>query len=122
VADRRYRAFTAALADAYGQSLAAVARDASAGILAKVTVIVAGGGARLPFASEIVKIARARDARSIDVTLAPLVPMWIQESRLLNALRDRFPQIAVPVGGALSQLYYADAPQYADAPNYAEAP
>lgn len=102
--DRTFRAFRHSLADAYQVSLSRVAKRAADDGADTVGVILAGGGAMLPFVQQMASHARPSVSRIRRVDVRPLVPAWAHHDSFGADLAPIFPQIAISIGGAVAAM------------------
>ena len=102
--DQNFRTYLTALRETVAASLHKVLARAEAANAEVVDVVIAGGGARLPFMVDIVKSAGAMRRSPVALRIGPLSPVNTLYSSVDGSLRDVFPQIAMSVGGALVEM------------------
>jgi molecular chaperone DnaK (HSP70) len=106
--DANFRTYLTALRQTIASSLQRVIERAEAASADVVDVVIAGGGARLPFMLELVKSAGMLKPTSVALRIGPLSPANTLYSSIDASLRDVFPQIAMSVGGALVEMMPAN--------------
>ena len=106
--DANFRTYLTALRQTIAASLQRVIERAEAAGADVVDVVIAGGGARLPFMLELVKSAGTLKPTSVALRIGPLSPANTLYSSIDASLRDVFPQIAMSVGGALVEMMPAN--------------
>jgi len=102
--DPNFRTYLTGLRETVAQSLHKVVARAEATGADVVDVVLAGGGARLPFMVELVKSAGALRPSPVKLRIGPLSPANALYSGVDSSLRDVFPQISMSVGGALVEM------------------
>jgi molecular chaperone DnaK (HSP70) len=102
--DTNFRTYLTALRETVAASLQRVIARAESAGASVVDVVIAGGGARLPFMIELVKSAGALRPTPVSLRIGPLSPANTLYSSVDASLRDVFPQIAMSVGGALVEM------------------
>lgn len=102
--DQNFRTYLTALRETVAASLHKVLARAETSGAPVVDVVLAGGGARLPFMVDIVKSAASLRRTSVGLRIGPLSPINTLYSSVDGSLRDVFPQIAMSVGGALVEM------------------
>jgi hypothetical protein len=96
-----YKEAVNALSDAFDRTLEATAAEALAHEANSVNVVLAGGGAGLPIATELVR--KAKPARGkVQANLLPIVPAWANDPVFAGALVPTFQQLAIALGAALA--------------------
>jgi hypothetical protein len=106
--DPNFRTYLGALRQTVAASLQRVIERAEAAGADVVDVVIAGGGARLPFMVELVKSAGTLRPTRVALRIGPLSPVNTLYSSVDVSLRDVFPQIAMSVGGALVEMMPAN--------------
>lgn len=103
--DQNFRTYQAALAQTIAGSLKFVVQRAQMVGAKDVDVVLAGGGAHLPFLVALTQhVAQSAAATGINVRVGPLSPSNPLYSGIDASLRGVFPQIAMSVGGALVEM------------------
>jgi hypothetical protein len=102
--DTAFRTFQHALGEAIGASLGVVAARALAARAGVIDVVLAGGGAQLPFLADLVHQAAIAHTGGIDVRVAPLSPTSPLYEGIDTYFNDVFPQLAMSIGGALVDI------------------
>ncbi|MBL8531135.1 MAG: Hsp70 family protein [Hyphomonadaceae bacterium] len=102
--DQTFRQFLAALHQSMGLSLGAVADRARAAGVNEIDIVLAGGGANLPFMVDVVRLAGAQAAPGMRLRIGPLTPANALYGSIDQYFVAVFPQIAMSVGGALVEL------------------
>lgn len=96
-----YKEAVNALSDAFDRTLEATAAEALAHEAKSMNVVLAGGGAGLPIATELVR--KAKPARGkVQANLLPIVPAWANDPVFAGALVPTFQQLAIALGAALA--------------------
>jgi hypothetical protein len=98
--DDDFREARAAIEEAYRLSLDDAANFARAKDAKQIRVVLAGGGARLAFASRMA--ARQPAGGRVRARIAPLVPSWAKEPPFSAHVAKYFPQFAIAIGCALA--------------------
>ncbi|MGE0532917.1 MAG: Hsp70 family protein [Hyphomonadaceae bacterium] len=101
--DPSFRAFCKALTETVAVSLAplhARAKELGAGT---ITVLLAGGGANLPFLSKVVRDAAARTKVKLKLKIERFGANWSLPHRR-HPFDGVFPQLAIAMGGALAPV------------------
>lgn len=106
--DPNFRTYLTALRQTVAASLQRVIERAEAAGANVVDVVIAGGGARLPFMMELVKSAGTLRPTNVQLRIGPLSHVNTLYSSVDGSLRDVFPQIAMSVGGALVEMMPAN--------------
>jgi molecular chaperone DnaK len=86
---------------AFRASLEACAQAAAAAGEKSVTVVAAGGGARLEPIADLLAKPKTK-TRNISVLTTPPTPSWANSARFAGQLAPVFPQLAVAMGAALA--------------------
>jgi molecular chaperone DnaK len=102
--DQAFRTFQAALGEAIGHSLSAVAARAHAVRAPVIDVVLAGGGSQLPFLTDLVLAVGAPRVGSIALRVEPLSPASPLYDGIDTYFNDVFPQLSMSIGGALVEL------------------
>lgn len=102
--DQNFRTYLNALRQTVAASLSRVIARAEAAGAPVVDVVLAGGGARLPFMVDLVKSAGTLRPSKVQLRIGPLSPANPLYGGVDASLRDIFPQIAMSVGGALVEM------------------
>lgn len=105
--DRQFSAFRNALEHNFRYCLTQVELRAAAAGHKEVGIVLAGGGARLPFVTQMAADARPRVRGIRKLLLQPLVPAWAKDPNFEH-LEDIFPQMSISIGGAVAQLQASD--------------
>lgn len=103
LSDTSFRAYCKALSTALADSIAPIAAKAKARGATSITILLAGGGANLPFLAELVKLAGAKYARGLKLVVEPFGAKWSlphQHHPFAGAL----PQLAIAMGGAVAPV------------------
>ncbi len=96
-----YRELTSEISTAFGASLEAAAQSALADGNGQISAVLAGGGAHMPFAQEL--LARARPGKGkVALTVLPAAPVWTNDPIFSGALTPFFRQLAIAIGAALA--------------------
>ncbi|MET0544770.1 MAG: Hsp70 family protein [Caulobacterales bacterium] len=95
-----FEAFTGSVRARFNASLAAVATAARKEKVRAVSVVLAGGGASLPFIQAIAKEAERSWKKDARVILEPLAPVWANDPGLPNGFAGAFTQLEIAIGGA----------------------
>ena len=98
------KAFSAALGEICAVSIKAVAQSAKAAGARKMTIMLAGGGAHLPFMPELVAQAAARASGGVKADVRRFGEDWILPLGSPASLPSAVPQVAISMGGALAHL------------------
>jgi molecular chaperone DnaK (HSP70) len=106
--DKQFTAFRAALASNYRSCLTQTSFRAMAAGSDEVGVILAGGGATLPFIQEMARQTRPTSGRVRRIAVQPLVPEWALDESFKRQLAPIFPQVAISIGGAVARVRVAD--------------
>lgn len=107
--DPRFRQFQQALAHAIAQSLSIVLQRAHDKRARVVDVVLAGGGARLPFLPSLVHAASQGRLGSSSVRVSTLGPPSPNYDTVEASVANVFPQIAMSIGGAIVEVLPAAA-------------
>jgi molecular chaperone DnaK (HSP70) len=107
--NKTFQSFRDALTEAYREHLNEMAKRAAKSGADTVGVVLAGGGANLPFVDQIVRRTRPASSRIRKVAVQPLVPAWAQDRAFGEGLVEIFPQVAISIGGAVASLPPAEA-------------
>lgn len=105
--DRHFASFRAALQTNFKHCLTQVEHRAAAAGQNEVGIVLAGGGANLPFVQRMAASARPNVRGIKRLVLQPLVPSWAQDSSF-DHLAPIFPQVSISVGGAVARVQPAD--------------
>ncbi|HVV32039.1 MAG TPA: Hsp70 family protein [Vitreimonas sp.] len=103
LSDASFRAYCKALSNALAESIAPTAAKARARGANSITILLAGGGANLPFLADLVKLAGAKHARGLKLVVEPFGAKWSlphQHHPFAGAL----PQLAIAMGGAVAPV------------------
>jgi molecular chaperone DnaK (HSP70) len=106
--DKQFTAFRAALASNYRSCLTQTSLRAIAAGSDEVGVVLAGGGASLPFIQEMARQVRPSSGRIKRIAVQPLVPEWALDEAFKQQLAPIFPQVAISIGGAVANVRVAD--------------
>ncbi len=107
--DARFHEFREALLNTIIQSLAPVLQRAHDARARVVDVVLAGGGARLPFLPELVHEASYGRLGSTSLRISPLGPPSPNYAGLEPSIGAVFPQVAMSIGGAIVEVVPAAA-------------
>jgi molecular chaperone DnaK (HSP70) len=102
--DQQFRDYQNALGRLIAASISAVAARAEAVGARVIDVVLAGGGANLPFLPDLVRRAAQSAGRNVSLRVSPLSPSSKLYEGVDPALSGAFPQIAMSVGGALVEM------------------
>jgi hypothetical protein len=103
--DQQVKAFLNALGNTIARSLAIVAERARRLHARPFDIVLAGGGANLPFLPHLVRAAAQHAAPwAVDIRVGPLSPANPLYSGVDPYFADVFPQIAISVGGSLVEM------------------
>ena len=102
--DPAFRTYQQSLAQTIAASLRAVAARARQSGGTSIDVVLAGGGAHLPFLPALVQHAGNSVAEGINLRIGALSPANPLYTSIDASLREVFPQIAMSVGGALVEM------------------
>lgn len=105
---KEFRQLSAVLLDLYATSLNQLAQRAASAGKTEIGVVLAGGGARLPFIQEMTAKTSPQNNRVRKVRVEPVVPDWANDDAFPNGFANVFSQAAISVGGAIAQLRAAD--------------
>jgi molecular chaperone DnaK len=108
-----FKDFSRALADICTTSVRAVVERAKSSGVDEITILLAGGGANLPFLADVAAAAGARGGDGLKVHIERFGVDWYLPGGADPFLQDAFPQVAISMGGALANL--TDAPAHAAA-------
>lgn len=100
----QFRDFLAALQGTLASSIGAVAMKARAANVDMIDVVLAGGGANLPFMQELVVKASQGAARGLQVRVGPLSPSSQLYASVDDYFSGVFPQIAMSIGGSIVEM------------------
>lgn len=100
----RFTEFSRALTSICAASLHAVVARAREKGAEAVTILLAGGGANLPFVHAIAANAAADVGKGVRVDIEPFGADWYLPSGFDPNLRVAFPQVAISLGGALAHI------------------
>lgn len=106
--DAQFREYKASLEQAIAVSLAAVGDRARAAGHNVIDVVLAGGGAHLPFLPDLVRSAGDRAAADMNLRIGALSPDSQYYASIDPYFATVFSQIAISIGGALVEMI--DAP------------
>jgi hypothetical protein len=96
-----YRELTAEISTAFAECLEATAQSAIAAGDAEFSAVLAGGGAHMPFAIELLE--RAKPAKGkVTLSKLPAAPPWTQDPVFGGALVPFFRQLAIAIGAVLA--------------------
>jgi molecular chaperone HscA len=101
--DASFRAYCRALVATLTPSVACTAEKAKACGVGSITILLAGGGANLPFLADLVKAAGAKYARGLTLKVEPFGAKWSlphQHHPFAGAL----PQLAIAMGGVMAPV------------------
>ncbi|MDZ4760941.1 MAG: hypothetical protein SGJ21_07710 [Alphaproteobacteria bacterium] len=98
---RDYRAIVRLIRKDFAAVVSRTARNAKQHNLAETIVVATGGGAELPFMSDMLRRATARRS-GVPVRLAPSAPRWIAQSDFREEVSPIFHQLAIAIGGAMA--------------------
>lgn len=98
----QFKDFSRALSEVCAASLRAVVSRARAAGVNRTALLLAGGGANLPFLTDIAKNAATRAGAGGSVEISRFGDAWPLPPSLAES--HAFPQIAIALGGALAQL------------------
>ncbi|WP_395644896.1 hypothetical protein [Terricaulis sp.] len=100
----QFRDFLAALGGTLASSLGAVAMKARAANVDMIDVVLAGGGANLPFMHDLVVKASQGAARGLQVRVGPLSPSSQLYASVDDYFAGVFPQLAMSIGGSIVEM------------------
>ena len=106
--DPRFREFCQALTQTIAQSLNTVLDRARNTGTTMIDVVLAGGGAHLPFIPELVRAAAQGRNGGVHLRIEPLSPNSPLYDGVDPSLADVFPQCAMSIGGALVEMMPPD--------------
>jgi molecular chaperone DnaK (HSP70) len=106
--DKQFNAFRAALASNFRSCLTQTSLRAVAAGSDEVGVVLAGGGAALPFIQEMARRTRPASGRIRHIAVQPLVPEWAMDETFKRQLAPIFPQVAISIGGAVAHVHATD--------------
>jgi molecular chaperone DnaK (HSP70) len=96
-----FQELTDEVSEAFAASLEAAAQSAIAAGDASMSAVLAGGGAYMPFAQDLLQ--RAKPAKGkVALTRLPMAPPWTSDPVFGGALLPFFRQLAIAVGAALA--------------------
>ncbi|MGE3303952.1 MAG: hypothetical protein AB7M12_12670 [Hyphomonadaceae bacterium] len=90
---------------AYVQSLEDIAADALDAGRRDIAIVLAGGGANLPYLQKLAGRARPAKGR-VRLKPEPLVPEWAHNELFDKRFPATFPQLSIAIGGALAPLTF----------------
>lgn len=102
--DPQFQRYLNALGQSFITSIAAVAARARVSHVRMVDVVLAGGGANLPFLPQLVRAAAEQAAPGLAMRAGPLSPSSSLYGSVDEYFADVFPQIAISVGGSLVEM------------------
>lgn len=102
--DPAFRGFHHALGETIAASLAVVAARAHAARADVIDVVLAGGGAQLPFLADLVHAAAGPRMGGLPLRIEPLSPTSALYGGIDPYFNDVFPQLAMSIGGALVEI------------------
>ena len=102
--DPQFQRYLNALGQSFITSIAAVAARARVSQVRMVDVVLAGGGANLPFLPQLVRAAAEQAAPGLAMRAGPLSPSSSLYGSVDEYFADVFPQIAISVGGSLVEM------------------
>jgi molecular chaperone DnaK len=102
--DPQFQKYLNALGQTFVVSLAAIAARARASQVNMVDIVLAGGGANLPFLPQLVRAAAQTAAPGLAMRAGPLSPSSDLYNRVDDYFADVFPQIAISIGGSLVEM------------------
>jgi molecular chaperone DnaK (HSP70) len=102
--DANFRTYQQGLAQTIAASLRVVAARARSVGADTIDIVLAGGGAQLPFLTALAQHAGKAVADGLNLRIGPLSPVNPLYASVDASLRDVFPQIAMSVGGALVEM------------------
>lgn len=102
--DPRFQSFMQALGQTFANSIGAVANRARAVRTNLVDIVLAGGGANLPFLPQLVRAAAQSAAPGLAMRAGPLSPASSLYGGVDDYFADVFPQIAISIGGSLVEM------------------
>lgn len=100
-ASKDFRAIVNSISKYFSMVVAKTATLAAKNKLRETVVITTGGGARLPFISDMVKKAAAKRS-SVRLRVAPARPLWIESVEFGDEIGPNFNQLAIAIGGAMA--------------------
>lgn len=100
----RFKEFGQALSSICAASLRPVVARAKAKGADALTILLAGGGANLPFVHAIATSAAAQAGGGLTIDIERFGADWYLPNGFDPHLRDAFPQVAISLGGALAHL------------------
>lgn len=98
--DEDFKGFRDALRAAYAQSLETSARAASEAGLRELDIVLAGGGAHLPFVRDMALKTKAKSR--VTLRVADAMPPWARAEALAGQLAPLYPQLSIAMGGAMA--------------------
>ena len=104
VRDREFQRFRKALQNLYTRALDRLAQQA--GPRADIGIVLAGGGAALPFVQEMAQKTKPTANNARRIMVEPLSPAWADG--LSPVLRTHWPQMSISIGGAAAVLPATD--------------
>ncbi len=110
--DTSFKVFCRALTKTFEQSLSAMAVKAKHANASSVAVLLAGGGANLPFVADLVKAAARTSLRGVRLEIQTFGANWALPY-FHHPLAGAFPQMAISMGGALMAMRKESAPEHA---------
>jgi molecular chaperone DnaK (HSP70) len=105
--DPHFTAFRGALEQNFKSCLTQVELRAAAAGYGEVGIILAGGGASLPFVQAMAARARPSVRTIKRLLLQPLVPDWAKDATFAD-FAPIFPQVSISIGGAVAHVQTAD--------------
>jgi molecular chaperone DnaK (HSP70) len=96
-----YKSLVSEVTAAFTKSLAAAVEAARAADAQSLSLALAGGGAALPFAQDMIRRAKAPGSR-FALTALPDCPPWAHDPVFNGALAPHYAKIAIALGAALA--------------------
>jgi hypothetical protein len=101
--DRSFRAYRRALTKSIASSIAPLLQQAKRGGASAVTVLLAGGGANLPFLADLVRAGASQCRSRLRLDIERFGASWSLPHRH-HPFAGVFPQMAIAMGGAMAPV------------------
>jgi molecular chaperone DnaK (HSP70) len=107
--DASFRAYCRSLTEDIADSLAPLLDQAKAARVKSVSVLLAGGGANLPFLADLVREGASRSKTKVNINVERFGAGWTLPYRH-HPFAGVFPQLAIAMGGAMAPVVQDLAP------------
>jgi hypothetical protein len=106
--DPKFQGFLSSLRAAVAKSLSVVIDRAEQARVEFVDVVLAGGGAYLPFLPDLAMQACQEKLGRVGLRVGPLSPTNALYDAVDHSMKGVFPQLAMSIGGALLEFQSSD--------------